>query len=105
MTTLSEKEKGKVDQLKADVKALSDQRAQILQAKEYIAKNRKTLLKKYRDRWIAVSGEGILLDEGDLRELVTRLKKIDRQTVVIEYLTDKQPSMLLYMQPCNCWGI
>ena len=63
---------------------------------QYLKANFEKLFRKYRYEWVAISGREVVAHAGHLEALLDDLegKKLGTEFIV-EYLTDKPPTMLL----------
>ena len=75
--------------LKKEFEAFSEEQ-------EYVKSNFEKLLRKYRYKWVAIAGRKVIAHAGHLEALLDDLegKKL-RTDFIVEYLTDKPPTMLL----------
>ena len=63
---------------------------------EYFKANFEKLLRKYRYKWVAIAGRKVIADAGHLEALLDDLEGKNLGTdFVVEYLTDKPPTLLL----------
>ncbi|GEM_PF-5558519 len=65
--------------------------------KAWLRDHKEEVLRDHKDEWVAVHREKIVGHSRDLHDLVRdlRRRRVDMTTVVIEYVTDREVTMLL----------